>query len=323
MRALLLAIAALVAIGLLAPRADAHGMRTAFVDVTEVSPGHALVRVRTSVADSALSVHADAPCAIRSAPSDGDGDAGLELACPTSLDDAAIEVRGLGALHTEAIVAVERASGARVTHLVTIGEPRFVVPGASPAAEIAKSYVALGVKHIASGADHLLFLLALVLLLRSPRAVIAAETAFTASHSLSFTATALGWVRVSSQAAEACIALSLVLVALDIGKSKPSARHGAAMAFLFGLVHGLGFAGGLREIGLPDHDVSVALVGFAAGVEIGQVAFLALALGAVALLARRVAFDRIASIGARVTGSIACFWLFDRLAVIVASRFGI
>jgi hypothetical protein len=122
-----------------------------------------------------------------------------------------------------------------------------------------------------------------------------AETAFTLSHTLSFSASALGWVRVSAPAAEACIAVSLVLVALDAGRAARDASRRApgddawktaGLAFAFGLVHGLGFAGGLTEIGLPSSAVPAALIGFAAGVEIGQVAFLAIALAVLAVLER-------------------------------------
>ncbi len=195
-----------------------------------------------------------------------------------------------------------------------------------PGAALAGSYVKPGVAHILTGYDHLLFLLSLVLLLRRPRAVLLAETAFTVSHSLSFTATALGLVHVSAPAAEAAIALSLVLVALDIGKRAHAAlgaRKGAAMAFVFGLVHGLGFAGGLSEIGLPDAHVSSALAGFAAGVELGQVAFLAVALGLLHLASRRLAAPRL-EIGARwgsvVIGGVASYWLVERTLVVLSSR---
>jgi hydrogenase/urease accessory protein HupE len=196
-------------------------------------------------------------------------------------------------------------------------------------ASIAAGYVRLGFEHILTGYDHLLFLTALVLLLRRPRAVLLAETAFTISHSLSFSATALGLVRVSAPAAEAAIALSLVLVALDIGKDGDAsnagggvganAKKGAAMAFVFGLVHGLGFAGGLREIGLPEQHVPLALAGFAAGVEVGQVAFLAVVLLLVHLAVRRVPRARFEPALAAVIGAVASYWLVERTLVLFSN----
>jgi hypothetical protein len=125
-------------------------------------------------------------------------------------------------------------------------------------------------------------------------------------------------VHVSPAAAEACIAVSLVLVALDVGQPRPEpTRRTAGLAFAFGLVHGLGFAGGLAEIGLPSEAVPAALAGFAAGVEVGQVAFLALVLGALALIARRPRLDAAAvRLGGYGVGGIGCFWLFERLGAL-------
>src|ERR1019366_3355702 len=182
---------------------------------------------------------------------------------------------------SDVVVWATFADGTTSSHIVKTGEPTFELRSGASGWTVVRQYVRLGVVHILTGYDHLLFLLLLVLLLRRVRSVLLAETAFTLSHSLSFSATALGWVHVSSTAAEACIALSLVLLAADVrirGTPAPAWR-GARMAFVFGLVHGLGFAGGLREIGLPERAVAPALVSFGAGVELGQVAFLAVALG--------------------------------------------
>jgi hypothetical protein len=295
----------------------------------------------------------EAPC-VATPADEADGEAGpvTMVACPGSLSGSRITVEGLGPILSEAILVVSLHGGARVSRVLTAEAPAFVLPAAQTGAALAAGYVRLGVVHILTGYDHLLFLLALVLLLRRPRAVLLAETAFTVSHSLSFSATALGLVRVSAPAAEAAIALSLVLVALDIDrgpdfttearrhgeeKSKSpclrasvvsSAQKGAAMAFVFGLVHGLGFAGGLAEIGLPDHDASLALVGFAGGVEIGQVAFLA-----ATLLGLHLAAPLLGRIGARLRrglphvspaalliGGVASYWLIDRTLVCLALR---
>jgi hydrogenase/urease accessory protein HupE len=242
------------------------------------------------------------------------------VSCPGSLAGSRVTVQGLGPILSEAILVVSLHDGQRVSRVLTAAEPSFVLPSVQSGPAVAGSYVRLGVVHILTGYDHLLFLLSLVLLLRRPRAVLLAETAFTVSHSLSFSATALGLIRVSAPAAEAAIALSLVLVALDIGKEgrSCSARSGAAMAFVFGLVHGLGFAGGLSEIGLPDAHVSLALLGFAGGVEIGQVGFLAILLVVLHLASRRLPERRMAR-GARwgslLIGGVASYWLIERTLV--------
>jgi hypothetical protein len=173
--------------------------------------------------------------------------------------------------------------------------------------------------HIATGADHLLFLALLVLVLRRVRAVLLAETAFTVSHSLAFSATALGWIHVRPAPVEACIALSLVLLALDVrgdgATPTRSAWRGAATALVFGLVHGLGFAGGLREAGLPDAHAAVALLGFGLGIEVGQVVFLGVVLALVAAASRTRSFARLVGVATVSAGGLAMSWLVERLVI--------
>jgi hypothetical protein len=237
------------------------------------------------------------------------------LDCAGGLEGVRIGVRGLGPILSEATLLVRFADGREAAHLLTPAEPSFTLPRVSTAALVARSYVRSGLVHIATGADHLLFLGLLVLLLRRLRAVVLAETAFTVSHSLAFAATSLGWIRVRSGPVEACIALSLVLLALDV-RPDPSPRpawHGAALALVFGLVHGLGFAGGLREAGLPDSHVAIALVGFGAGVELGQVAFLLVVWAVVAAASRLRPFPRLVDAAAVVSGGVATAWLVERL----------
>jgi NADH:ubiquinone oxidoreductase subunit K len=320
----LLALLALLALALLAPPARAHGTRSVTVDLTEVSPGRAVVHVRASTPGDRVDVHVAEPCTTAPAgeDDDGGGDAGtFRVECPGALAGQTISVGGLGPIVSEAILVAALHDGTRVSRVLTAEEPSLRLPERQSGPALAAAYVRLGVVHIATGYDHLLFLLSLVLLLRRWRSVLWAETAFTVSHSLSFSATALGLVHVSSAAAEACIALSLLLVALDVGKTKelPGAREGAGLAFVFGLVHGLGFAGGLSEIGLPDHDVSVALLGFAAGIEIGQVAFLAVALGVFAWIASRPRLAFAPRAGATLIGAVSAYWLIERLTVCFAA----
>ena len=324
-RALVILVAAMLALVLAPGTARAHGTRVVSVDVTEVAPGRAVVHLRATLPEDAARVRAvfAAPCT--SAPADDDGDAVMAVTCPGSIAGSRVTVEGLGPVLSEAILVVSLHDGQHLSHVINEGDPSFTLPAAQSGLAVARSYVRLGVVHILTGYDHLLFLLSLVLLLRRPRAVLAAETAFTVSHSISFSATALGLIHVSAPAAEAAIALSLVLVALDIGKEGrgASAREGAAMAFAFGLVHGLGFAGGLSEIGLPDSHVSLALVGFGAGVEIGQVAFLAVALVAFHVAARRLTLPRLEAAvrwGSVLVGGVASYWLIERTLACLASR---
>jgi hydrogenase/urease accessory protein HupE len=323
-----LSIVALLFLSLLSPRARAHGTRSVSVEISEVSPGKAVVHVRAQTPGDTVTVRFEAPCESGPAEEDGEGDKGgrggngaLRVECPGSVAGKEVSVAGLGPIVSEAILVVSLHDGTHVSRVLTPDEPSLRLPESQTGAALARAYVRLGIVHIFTGYDHLLFLLSLVLLLRKVRSVLWAETAFTVSHSLSFSATALGLIHVSSAAAEACIALSLVLVALDLGRAKelPSAREGAGLAFVFGLVHGLGFAGGLSEIGLPDHDVSVALLGFAAGIEIGQVAFLAVVLVAFAWVASRPRLGWTVRAGATLIGGVSAYWLIERVIACFAA----
>jgi hypothetical protein len=305
---------------LLAPAAaHAHGMRTAFLEITETVPGRAVASLRLPVATDTVSLVPPASCRATTLPSESERVRAWALECDAPLAGATFGVQGLGPAVSEAIVRAELAGGTRATHVLAGSTPAWTLPVARSAAAVFREYAALGVGHIATGADHLLFLLLLVLALRRWRAVLLAESAFTTSHALSFSATALGWVRVSATAAEACIAVSLVLVALDVAKghAAPRPHATAAMAFVFGLAHGLGFAGGLREIGLPERDVASALAGFAAGIEAGQVVFVLVALAGVALAARAHALVHAARIAAYGAGGVASFWFLQRVVLLL------
>jgi hypothetical protein len=303
---------ALVALVLAIPRPSfAHGMTSAYLEIQEQAPGRALVRF--VVPTKAPDVMPRFPESCRAEPKDG----ALLLACDGPLAGRTIGVDGLGGRVTEAVVWASLSDGTTASRILSTGDPAWKIPARRSAAEIARAYVRLGAEHVLSGADHLLFLLLLVITLRRPRAVLLAETAFTLSHSVTFSVTALGFLTVSPLAAEACIALSLVLVALDVGRARTSALAGAAMALAFGLVHGLGFAGGLREIGIPDRGAAHALLGFGLGVEIAQVAFVIAALVAVRLLARTRALARVEVALAYAAGGLASFWLVERVVAVL------
>ena len=310
-----------------APRvARAHPMRSAYVEVVEIEPSHARVTLQSPFPAAGLSLFTQAPCALEQ-PADFGPDVRL-LTCPKTVAGATIRVEGLGPILTEAAVWSTLADGTSASSLLTRDHPACSLPRARGSRfAVVSDYVGFGWRHILSGFDHLLFLLGLVVVQRRVRHVLAAETAFTISHSVTFAANALGWIRVASAPVECCIAASLVIVALEAARrtaaeqSAPSYLAGASLAFAFGLVHGLGFAGGLSEIGLPEQAIGAALVGFAGGVEIGQIAFLAIVLAVFALADRLARTTRMFSRGPRVlttavtyaVGSVGCFWLYARL----------
>jgi hydrogenase/urease accessory protein HupE len=199
------------------------------------------------------------------------------------------------------------------------------VPGSE---EVAATYLRLGVEHILFGFDHLLFVLALVILVRDWRRVGITVTAFTNAHSLTLAAATLGFVNVPGPPVEATIALSIMLVAVEIlnarcGKPSLTARLPWLVAFSFGLLYGFGFAGALAEVGLPQHAIPVALLFFNLGVEIGQLAFVAGVLTAGGLFRTamalrfdpslvQVAANRLDAVAAYVIGTMAAFWLIER-----------
>lgn len=273
-------IAMAVAILLLSNRASAHAMRSGYVEILEATPTSS-VRLRASVRGTGFAVEAPMGCSFENhggvlRPEPESLLAHDTLVCSAELAGRPLPVHGIGSGLDELVVLHEKA-GARTTALLRGGSERFSFPDHGRSA--LGQYLRLGVDHIASGVDHLLFLLLLVLSLRRLRDILWAETAFTIAHTIAFALTATGTLRVASAPTEILIAFSIVLMALDCPpttsvRPAPSARAVALLALVFGTVHGLGFAGGLREIGLPEGDVARALVGFASGVEIGQVAFI-------------------------------------------------
>ncbi|MFN8544560.1 MAG: HupE/UreJ family protein [Candidatus Binatia bacterium] len=295
-------------------------MRSAYLEVVEGAGGTVLVTFGTTVPAPAVVPRLPATCrpVADAQQSAGSNVRTWSLRCAGGLGGQRIAVDGLGPVVTEAVVRVVRPDGHVLSRVLTGAAPAWVVPADTSWVTVGAQYVRLGIDHILTGLDHLLFLLALVLYVRRPRLVLVTETAFTLSHSASFSATALGWIHVSAPAAEACIALSLVLVALDVGQPQAAAQapwQGPLIALVFGLVHGLGFAGALSEVGLPDREVASALVGFGVGVEIGQVVFLLAVMLALAALARArpAALSRVALAGAYLVGITGSFWLFQRL----------
>jgi hydrogenase/urease accessory protein HupE len=180
-----------------------------------------------------------------------------------------------------------------------------------------------GIEHILLGFDHLLFVLALILIVRSGRVLLLTVTAFTIAHSITLSLATLGMVRVPGPPVEATIALSILLLACEIirgqrGRESLTAKRPWLVAFTFGLLHGFGFAGALTEIGLPQGDVPLALFAFNVGVEIGQLIFIGVVLGAL-ILARRIGFPPIVErfalpVATYAIGILAAFWFIERLA---------
>jgi hydrogenase/urease accessory protein HupE len=244
------------------------------------------------------------------------------------LTGRAVAIEGLSATSTDVLVRVESLAGAIQTERLSPTRTAFVIQATPGAGEVAATYLRLGIEHILFGFDHLLFVLALVILVRDWRRVAVTVTAFTLAHSITLAAATLGFVHVPGPPVEAAIALSIVLVAVEILNArheKPSftARLPWLVAFSFGLLHGFGFAGALAEVGLPQHAIPVALLFFNIGVEIGQLVFVAAVLSFIWVLRDaasklfEAAFVKRAFDGLDVTiaygvGVVAAYWLIER-----------
>ena len=239
-----------------------------------------------------------------------------------------VSIEGLSTTLTDVLVRIESLGGAIQTERLSPLKTSFVVQAVPGAGEVAVTYLRLGIEHILFGFDHLLFVLALVMLVRGWARVAVTVTAFTVAHSITLAAATLGFVSVPGPPLEAAIALSIVLVAVEIvndrrGTPSLAARWPWVVAFCFGLLHGFGFAGALAEVGLPHQAIPVALLFFNLGVEIGQLAFVAAVLAAGWIFHRAVAFrfepalvqktvNRLDVIAVYAIGAIAAFWLIER-----------
>lgn len=243
------------------------------------------------------------------------------IRCAGGLDGESIRIKGLEQTLSEAIVRYERQDGTAQTERLFRGTTSFTLAGRSTLQGVAATYLPLGFEHILLGFDHLCFVFALLLLTDGLRRLFWAITAFTVAHSITLALATLGHVAAPPGPVEALIAFSIVLVAAEVvrgarGMPSRTAKRPWIAAFVFGLLHGLGFAGALAETGLPQDAIPLALVFFNVGVELGQMAFV-LAVVAATHLAQR-AFRSGGSayrlLPAYTIGSIAAFWSLERVA---------
>ena len=240
------------------------------------------------------------------------------------LTGGTIQVAGLAATMTDVLVRLERLDGTTQVTRLTPSAPSFEVAAVPRATQVAVTYLKLGVGHILGGIDHLLFVLALLILVKGTRRLIATVTAFTLAHSLTLAGATLGYVHVPGQPVEAAIALSIVFVAMEIihsrqGRISLTERFPWLIAFTFGLLHGFGFASALSEVGLPQSAIPVALLFFNVGVEVGQLLFIAAVFAVIALARHASRHFSIPQppwawrIPPYAIGTIAMFWVMQRV----------
>ena len=310
-RVLLLAVLAL-----LSGTAMAHEMSIAEMEVREISPGEFMWQWTASgnkPASSELTPVWPSACSVE--PN--------ALRCGEEGLRGTLRIDGVGERYSAAMVKVFWLDGQGRVFTLTASQPEVRLYGSADdrrgMGEIASAYTILGVEHILSGFDHLAFVLALLFLVSFNRRLLLTITAFTLAHSLTLALSALGWLTLRSPPVEATIALSIMLVAGEAlhKQSTLSRRWPALVAFLFGLVHGLGFAGALADIGLPQNHLSIALLTFNVGVELGQLLVVALAYLAYRALAvwPKLAMARTPALYA--IGGVAAYWSIGRVVSIV------
>lgn len=244
---------------------------------------------------------------------------------PGGLDGKAVGFTNLSATRIDVLVRLVRLDGTVQLERILPTNPRFVGRPSLGRLEVVRTYTVLGIEHILTGFDHLLYVFGMLLLVSGWRRIVATMSAFTATHSLTLTAAALGWVHVPQPPVEACIALSILFVAREIvqaGRGRPglTARWPWVVSFTFGLMHGFGFAGALAEVGLPQSSIPIALLFFNVGVEIGQLLFVGAVLSLLAVGWRAVRPLRLPQptwlwrIPPYAIGTLASFWLVQRVA---------
>ncbi|MEP2102831.1 MAG: HupE/UreJ family protein [Parasphingorhabdus sp.] len=246
------------------------------------------------------------------------------LKCTGSIAGQSIGLKGLELATTDALVRIAPLDEETQTLRLTPDAPVAKIAREEAIANVAWTYTIIGIEHIVFGFDHLLFVLALVLLLKGGWLVAKTVTAFTIAHSITLIGSTLGYLSLPSQPVEAIIALSIIFLAVEIvkaqrdnGRTGPrlSERFPWIVAFLFGLLHGFGFAGALAEIGLPQDDVPMALLTFNLGVEIGQLFIVAIVFALLALIRnyRQTWLQPVKTATSYAIGIIATYWFIERM----------
>ncbi|MEM0907273.1 MAG: HupE/UreJ family protein [Pseudomonadota bacterium] len=249
----------------------------------------------------------------------------FSLRCDGPLDGHVIEIAGLSRTQTDVLVRITSSVGAVQSARATPFQPTIIVSVDGSAADVALTYGILGAQHILLGLDHVLFVLALLLLIKRRSVLLWTITAFTLAHSITLAVSALGLVTVPQPLVEVLVALSIIVLAAEIIKERQGADRAKiattapAMAFLFGLLHGLGFGGALEAIGLPAHEVPLALITFNLGVEVGQLLVVMVALLATASLYRLLAVPLRPIRGTLATaiGILSAVWFTTRLVNLI------
>lgn len=311
----------------LAPNVYAHRLQPAYLEINEQSTGKfSILWKRPYVGNRPMNIYPQLPSGctnltepvVQTPPS-----AAIErwlVNCGESgVTNETIFINGLSATQTDTLLRIQLINGSMHTTVLRPDAPSFFVPPKPSKAKVAGSYLVLGIEHILGGFDHLLFVLGLLLIVRSTMLLIKTITSFTLAHSVTLAMATLGFVRVPQTPVEAVIALSIIFLATELvkqhrGEIGLTTRAPWLVALCFGLLHGFGFAGALTEVGLPQSEIPLALLFFNVGVEVGQLMFVAGVL-VVSWMIKKTKLRWpvwVERVPAYAIGSLAAFWFIQR-----------
>ena len=319
--------------GLFSAAASAHDARPVSVTIRELPAERYAFRIRAPESvplDNLPQIVAPEGCEAADIPQENAPalTASTVLSCPGGLAGRAVELQWpIYNPSLSTLYRLQPLEGAPLSRLLAPSDGAWTVPAEPARFGILKDYMLLGIDHIAGGLDHLLFVAGLLLVAGTVRRMLIAITGFTLAHSITLALSTLDLVRLPAPPVEAAIALSILFLAIEIVRGDRNSlafRHPGWIACLFGLLHGFGFAGVLRDIGVPQGEIATALLSFNVGVELGQLAFIALLLALGWLWARirprfQTAAPQIAAapmllVAGYVLGTISTFWLIERLS---------
>jgi len=307
---------------------NAHPLAPSLLEIAEVSPHHAEVKWKVplqGVPGNTLRPQLPPHCAQSGVIEIQRKSTALirhwEVYCDSPLVGSTINISGIAESKANVILRISLHDGRKLSAVLTSDNSSFVIPERDSPLGVSWSYLNFGFEHILTGLDHLLFILGLMLLVSNRRQLLLTITAFTIGHSITLSLAVLGIVNIPQAPVEALIAFSIFILAVELSRDQKASptlmhRYPWAMAISFGLLHGLGFAGALSEIGLPVGEIPIALFTFNMGIEIGQLLFILIILAVQGML-NYVALPlpaRSVLIPVYLIGTLSAFWFVERVS---------
>jgi hydrogenase/urease accessory protein HupE len=319
---------------LLAPFCRAHPLMNAYLEMVESNDGTTSVIWRhPSSAATGMNLEPLYPAGVKTVqtlpPQDESGfvrEHYLLQGAPRFWSGCAIGLKGTTSGATEVLVRLKLANGQTQVAVLRSPADVFTVPEQAGRGQATAAYFQLGLDHILKGVDHLLFVLGLLILVPKRMMLIKTITAFTVAHSITLAIATLGYASVPLPPLNVAIALSIFYLGPEIvrkqrGNTSLTIEHPWLVAFVFGLLHGFGFASGLTSLGLPQTDIPFALLMFNLGVEFGQLCFVFIILALVHSFNRlEIVWPRwVAALPCYTVGSLGAFWTIQRAVILFQS----